>query len=255
MASGMSLARVSSAHSLVAQTPALAPLVLDRPRPTASIRPLRYRGRWRAVGVGRRRDAVAPVGRAALYPLRRTGPLRTQCVATLGAREPRVDAQHSLHLVKLHPGESFEAVDARWIAAATERPRSTARNLPCLSSCPTQGRVDDSRRPPAACPDRPCCRRWTREDRRRLVHALGRLAIAGGGHAGLQLCRGDRRWRSTSMRSILGRCSRACVLACSWLARFSTSTAGSAASTFSGPGRQPGLPREGSGQLLTRPPG
>lgn len=71
--------------------------------------------------------------------------------------------------LNLHPRESFEDVDARWIAAATNRPRASARSVLAadLPDAIAVAVLDV-----LGIPTDQTAAELTRDDRRRLVHAL-----------------------------------------------------------------------------------
>ena len=158
----------SLGHSLVPQTPALAPLVLDPDTPY-SIHPslsgvaseveisvwvetslaVRLRGAllWTHFGIS---------GPVALNASRHWA--RARC----GGRAARLS-------LNFHPGARFEEVEARWVRAAGGRPHATLRST-LAADLP-----DAVARAILAAIDLPVDRslaELTRDDRRRLVHAV-----------------------------------------------------------------------------------
>ena len=164
---GYEIAR-SLGHSLVPQTPALAPLVLDA-------------GTAHSIHAGL--SGIAVDGELSVWldgaiAIRLTGALLFTHFGISGPlvldasrhwARAGVEARRVNLTLNFYPGESFDAVDARWMAAAADRPRATTRSV-------LAGRVPDkvalaildSLRLPA---DR-ALSALTREDRRRLVHVL-----------------------------------------------------------------------------------
>lgn len=158
----------SLGHSLVAQTPALAPLILDPSTPHSVHEGLS----------GTAIDAEIAVWVDGSINTRLTGAL---LFTHFGVSGPLVlDAsrhwaragveRRAVRLtLNVYPGESFEDVDARWVAAAAERPRATLRSV-LAAQLPDKvaAAILAALRLP---PDRVLAA-LTRDDRRRLVHAL-----------------------------------------------------------------------------------
>ena len=142
------------------------------------------------------------------------------------------------------PGVTFEDIDRRWTARASERPHtSVATQLAEL----VPASVADAAREAAARHPRHDARPSVARHPSPPVACARELAADRDRRSRLQLRRGDRRAASSSMKSIRQRCDRACVRGCRWSARSSTSTAASAGSIFSGPGRARALPARGLG--------
>ena len=155
-------------HTLVAPTPALAPLLLEN---------------GTAYSIHHGLSGIAVDGEVSIWI---DGALATRLSGALlwthfGISGPVVlnasrhwaRAQLEKRPVRLtlnlHPGERFEPVDARWIDAAVERPRASVRSvlaadLPDAVAVAVLGVLGIP-------PDRTAAE-LTRDDRRRLVHAL-----------------------------------------------------------------------------------
>jgi predicted Rossmann fold flavoprotein len=155
-------------HTLVAPTPALAPLVLENET---------------AYSIHRGLSGIAVDGEISIWI---DGALATRLSGALlwthfGVSGPvvlnasrhwaraRLEERRVRLTVNLHPRENFEDVDARWIAAAADRPRTSVRTvlaagLPDAVALAALGVLGIP-------PDRTAAA-LTREDRRRLVHAL-----------------------------------------------------------------------------------
>jgi len=158
----------SLGHSLVAQTPALAPLVLDP-------------GTGHSVHAGLSGIAVdseisvwvdgaiaTRLSGALLFThFGISGPLVLN-VSRHWARAG-VEARRVRLTLNFYPGESFDAVEGRWIAAAAARPRTTARSV-LAGQLPDKAALAilDALQLPV---DRTMSE-FTRDDRWRLVHAL-----------------------------------------------------------------------------------
>jgi predicted Rossmann fold flavoprotein len=164
---GYEIAR-SLGHSLVPQTPALAPLLLDAGT-TYSV----HAG-LSGVAV----DAELSVWVEGAISIRLSGAL---LFTHFGISGPLVlnASRHwaragvegrRVHLtLNFYPGQSFDVVDTRWIAAAAERPRATVRSVlalqvPDKAALALLGSLQ--------LPGDRLLSALTREDRRRLVHAL-----------------------------------------------------------------------------------
>jgi predicted Rossmann fold flavoprotein len=164
---GYALAQ-SLGHSLIAPVPALAPLLLD-PDTGHSI----HHG---LSGIAVEAEITVWVDGAVATRLSgallwthfgASGPLVLN-VSRHWARA-RLDGRAVRLTVSLHPGESFEQVEARWIAAAANRPRAAVRgllaaDLPDAVAMAVLGVL--------GIPVDRAAGSLTREDRRRLVHAL-----------------------------------------------------------------------------------
>lgn len=161
-------------HTLVPQTPALAPLLLENGT--------RYSIHERLAGVAVDGEIAVWIGGALATRLRGallwthfgiSGPLalntsRHWARATLEGRIVRL-------ALNFYPGQSFEAVDARWVDAAAGRARATLRRtlatqVPDAVAIALLTVLDL----PA---DRPLAD-LTREERRRLVHAVTEWPLA-----------------------------------------------------------------------------
>jgi predicted Rossmann fold flavoprotein len=161
---GYELAR-SLGHTLVPQTPALAPLILGAPNLHA---PLSGISVDVDVVVWVDGEAAARLSGALLFThFGVSGPVvlnasRHWARARLDQREARVT-------INFTPGSSFESLDREWIEAARDRPRATLRGL--LSA-----RLPDKLAAALLdALDLPADRQLTaltRDERRRLVHAL-----------------------------------------------------------------------------------
>jgi hypothetical protein len=155
-------------HSLVPQTPALAPLVLD-PGTAYSVH---------AGLSGIAVDAELSVWVEGAIATRLSGALLFTHFGVSGPlvldasrhwARARVEQRGVRLTMNFHPGESFDAVDGRWLGEAAERPRASVRSI-LTSALPDKVALAilDVLRLPA---DR-LVSALTREDRRRLVHAL-----------------------------------------------------------------------------------
>jgi predicted Rossmann fold flavoprotein len=155
-------------HTLVPQTPALAPLVLDPDTATSIHEEL---------------SGIAVDGEITVWV---DGAVSTRLTGALlwthfGISGPLVlnasrhwaragVEQHGVRLtLNLHPGEPFEAVDARWVRAAATRPRGTVRSV--LSADLPDAVASAVLRVLDIDADRHLAD-LSRDDRRRLVHAL-----------------------------------------------------------------------------------
>ena len=164
---GYELARALG-HSLVPPVPALAPLLLD-PDTAYSIHHglsgIAVDGEitvWVDGGV------AARLSGALLWThFGASGPLVLN--ASRHWARARLDARPVRLTLSLYPGESFERVEARWIAAAASRPRSAMRGL-LAADMPDAVAVAILR--VLDLPVERTAGALTREDRRRLVHAL-----------------------------------------------------------------------------------
>jgi predicted Rossmann fold flavoprotein len=155
-------------HTLVAQTPALAPLVLDTGQPASIHHGL---------------SGIAVDGEIAIWI---DDTLRTRLSGALlwthfGISGPvvlnasrhwaraRLDQRKVRLTLSFHPGKVFEEVDARWIGAAAGRPRASVRavlagDLPDAVALAVLGVM--------GIPADRTVSELTRDDRRRLVRAL-----------------------------------------------------------------------------------
>lgn len=155
-------------HTLVPQTPALAPLVLDPDTPYS------IHGELSGIAV----DGELTIWIDGAVSTRHTGALLWTHFGISGplvlnasrhwarARLERRDVRLTM---TFHPRERFEDVDARWLRAAAARPRGTLRgtlaaDLPDALAAAVLRVLDIP-------PDR-LLADLTREDRRRLIHAL-----------------------------------------------------------------------------------
>ncbi len=164
---GYELARALG-HSLVPQTPALAPLVLDPDTP--------YSVHAQLSGIAV--DAEISVWIAGALSTRQSGALLwthfgVSGPAVLNVSRHWARARSEQRPVRLtlnfHPGSSFEEQDALWIKAAADRPRASVRGAlsALLPDAVTQAILGVLHIPA----DRTLAA-LAREDRRRLVHAL-----------------------------------------------------------------------------------
>jgi len=155
-------------HTLVGPTPALAPLVLDSDT---------------AYSIHHGLSGIAVDSEVSIWI---DGALATRLSGALlwthfGVSGPvvlnasrhwaraRLEERRVRLTLNLHPRETFENVDARWIASATDRPRATARSVlsadvPDAVAVAVLGVLD--------IPGDRTAAELTRDDRRRLVHAL-----------------------------------------------------------------------------------
>jgi predicted Rossmann fold flavoprotein len=155
-------------HSLVAQTPGLAPLVLD-PSAAQSVHAglsgIAIDGElsvWVDGAIGTRL-----AGALLFTHFGVSGPLvlnvsRHWARARLEGRAVRIT-------LNFYPGDAFDAVDARWVASARDRPGAMLRSVLAdhLPGAVTLALLDALQLQA----DQPLTT-MTREDRRRLVHAL-----------------------------------------------------------------------------------
>jgi predicted Rossmann fold flavoprotein len=164
---GYDLARTLG-HSLVAQTPALAPLLLDGD--TASSVHAALSGVAVDVDLSVWIDGTVAVrlnGALLFTHFGVSGPVvlnasRHWARARLEERSVRVT-------INFRPGSSFESLEREWIGAASERPRATIRGY--LSSQLPDTLARAILNAIGLPPDRPLAS-LTREDRRRVVRAL-----------------------------------------------------------------------------------
>jgi predicted Rossmann fold flavoprotein len=158
----------SLGHALVAQTPALAPLVLDPAAPH---------------GIHERLSGTAVDGELSVWI---DGRIATRLTGALlfthfGVSGPLVlnASRHWARAVleqrvvsvtlSFRPGESFDAVERQWIATSSERPRSTLRSV-LASGMPEK--LAMAILDVLGLPADQLLASLAREDRRRLVHAL-----------------------------------------------------------------------------------
>jgi predicted Rossmann fold flavoprotein len=155
-------------HTLVPQTPALAPLVLD-PDTATSIH-----GELSGIAV----DGEITVWIDGAVSTRLTGALLWTHFGISGPlvlnasrhwARAGVEQRGVRLTLNLHPGEPFEAVDARWVRAAATRPRGTVRGV--LSADVPDALASAVLRVLDIDADRHLAD-LSRDDRRRLVHAL-----------------------------------------------------------------------------------
>ena len=164
---GYELARALG-HSLVAQTPGLAPLVLD---PAAA----------QSVHAGL--SGIAVEGEISVWV---DGAIATRLAGALlfthfGVSGPlvlnvsrhwaraRLEGRGVRLTLNFYPGDAFDAVDARWIAAARERPGATLRSV-LADRLPAT--VAQALLPALQLQADRTLSTVPRDDRRRLVHAL-----------------------------------------------------------------------------------
>lgn len=155
-------------HTLVAPTPALAPLVLD----TDTAYSIHHGLSGIAV------DSEVSIWIEGALGARLTGALLWTHFGISGPvvlnasrhwARARLEGRRVGLALNLYPRDTFDLVDARWIAAATARPRASARSVlstdvPDAVALAVLGVVGIPADQTAAA--------LTRDDRRRLVHAL-----------------------------------------------------------------------------------
>jgi predicted Rossmann fold flavoprotein len=160
-------------HTLVAQTPALAPLVLE-----AEARAPDTAGSIHHGLSGIAVDSEIAIWVDDTLQTRLSGALLWTHFGISGPvvlnasrhwARARLEGRRVRVTLNLHPGETFEDVEARWIAAAASRPRASARgvlaaDLPDAVARAVLGVV--------GIPEERTVSELAREDRRRLVHAL-----------------------------------------------------------------------------------
>jgi predicted Rossmann fold flavoprotein len=158
----------SLGHSLIEQTPALAPLVLD-PSAPESIHPqlsgTAVHGEvsvWIEEAIGIRLSGALLFTHFGV-----SGPLVLN--ASRHWARARLEGRRVSLTLNVHPGDSFETVERRWIAASSERPRSTARSLLTMQ---LPEKFATAMLDVCGVPPDQRLSSLTREDRRRLVHAL-----------------------------------------------------------------------------------
>ena len=221
-------------------TPALAPLLLDGAATASPSR--RCRGVAQSTSSSRSgwtaRSAARLTGSLLWTHFGVSGPValnasrhwhRARARAAPRARHPQLPSR-----------ETFDEVDARWLAASRAPAAAPSVQTRWRRDLPGVGRGAPAPRAGDRPGDVPLA------ELRATIAAgcarAGRVAAAGHRHARLQLRRGHRRRRRARPRSIRRRWSRGCVRGCFSSARSSTWTAASAASTSSGRGRAPPLP-------------
>jgi predicted Rossmann fold flavoprotein len=176
-------------HSMIAQTPALAPLLLDA------------RGEEETETVHARLSGVSIDAELAIWidgaiAIRLSGALLWTHFGISGPlalnasrhwERARLDGRDVRVTLNLYPGKTFEEVDALWVRAARDQPRATLRSTLAahvpdavareLASNQGQTRVRPGSDPGLA----PFLAELTREERRRLVHAVTEwpLPVAG----------------------------------------------------------------------------
>ena len=164
---GYALAQ-SLGHALVPPVPALAPLLLDPDTGHSIHHGLSGIAVDGEITVWVDGGVAARLSGALLWThFGASGPLVLN-VSRHWARA-RLDGRDVRLTLSLHPGESFDQVEARWIAAAANRPRAAVRGLlaadaPDAVAVAVLGVL--------GIPVDRAAGSLTREDRRRLVHAL-----------------------------------------------------------------------------------
>ena len=164
---GYELAR-GLGHTLVPPTPALAPLVLEDDTAHSIHRGLSGIAVDAEVSIWIDGAVATRLSGALLWThFGISGPVVLN--ASRHWARARLENRPVRLTLNLHPGETFEAVEARWIAAAAERPRVFARTLlaaglPEAVAAALLGAVGIAADRTAG--------ELTREDRRRLVHAV-----------------------------------------------------------------------------------
>jgi predicted Rossmann fold flavoprotein len=164
---GYTIARALG-HTLVAPTPALAPLLLDADTPHSVHQGLSGIAVDGEMSIWIDEAIAARLSGALLWThFGISGPLVLN-VSRHWARA-RLEGRRVRLTLNLHPGQDFDDVDAHWIAAAANRTRVSVRtvlsaDLPDAVALAVLGVL-------AIPADRPAAE-LTREDRRRLVHAL-----------------------------------------------------------------------------------
>ena len=158
----------SLGHSLVDQTPALAPLVLDAGTPFS------VHTRLSGVSV----DAEISVWIDGAVATRQQGAVLWTHFGLSGPAvlnvsrhwaRARLEGRDVRLTLSFHPGSTYESEDADWRRAATERPRSTVRStlaarLPDAVAMAIAGALE--------IPTDRTLADLTRDDRKRLVHAI-----------------------------------------------------------------------------------
>ena len=164
---GYELAR-SMGHTLVVPTPALAPLILDPDTPYSIHHGLSGIAVDGGVSIWIDGAVATRLSGALLWThFGVSGPVVLN--ASRHWARARLEGRRVRLSLNLHPRESFEDVDARWIAATLQRPRASVRgtlaaDLPDAVALAILRVLDiDADRLLAD---------LTRDDRRRLVHAL-----------------------------------------------------------------------------------
>ena len=155
-------------HTLVPQTPGLAPLVLDPNTPYS------IHAELSGIAV----DGEITVWIDGAIATRLTGALLWTHFGVSGPlvlnasrhwARARVEQRGVRLTLNLHPRERFEDVDARWVRTAAARPRGTVRGT--LAADMPDALASAVLRVLDIDPERPLAD-LTRDDRRRLVHAL-----------------------------------------------------------------------------------
>lgn len=164
---GYELARALG-HTLVAQTPALAPLLLDSDTPHSVHRALSGVAVDVDLSVWIDGGTAARLSGALLFThFGVSGPVVLN--ASRHWERARLEQRPVRVTINFRPGSSFESVEREWIEAAGARPRATLRGF--LSSHLPEtlaGAILDG----VALPSDRQLASLSREDRRRLVHAL-----------------------------------------------------------------------------------
>ena len=164
---GFEIARALG-HTLVAPTPALAPLVLDAGSPHSIHQGLSGIAVDGEILVWLDGALTERLSGALLWThFGISGPVVLN--ASRHWARGRLEGHHVRLTLSFHPGENFDQVDARWVAAAAGRPRVSARtilagNVPDAVALAVLGVL--------GIPPDTTVSELTREDRRRLVHAL-----------------------------------------------------------------------------------
>ena len=155
-------------HSLVPPTPALAPLLLD-PADRSSMH---------AGLSGIAVDAEIAIWVDGAIATRLTGALLFTHFGVSGPlalnasrhwARASADGRRVRLTLNVHPGDAFDTVDARWVAAAIDRPRATLRSA---LSTQLPEKVALAMLAVLRLPADRTLSALTREERRRLVHAL-----------------------------------------------------------------------------------
>lgn len=164
---GYDLAR-SLGHSLVAQTPALAPLLLDAGTPHSIHAGLSGTAIDGELSVWIDGAIATRLPGALLFThFGVSGPLALN--ASRHWARARVEGRSVRLTLNFYPGQPFDAVDARWVASASENPRATVRSALAAQVPEKVARALIAAVRLSA--DRVLAA-LAREDRRRLVHAL-----------------------------------------------------------------------------------
>jgi predicted Rossmann fold flavoprotein len=155
-------------HTIVETTPALAPLVLDEASPHGIHADLSGVSLNGEIAVWIDGSIATRLGGALLWThFGVSGPLALD--ASRHWARARVEHREVRLALNMHPGETFEHVESRWMAAAASRPRATVRST---LAADLPGAI--AQRVPAALGIAADCALadLARDNRRALVHAV-----------------------------------------------------------------------------------